>query len=587
MLELPQKFENDIQGNTTNLIPLVVIDNRLFLSTNELTLDNHYLPLISSVNSIKQSINTETKISNISSVSISIINKDYSGSMFSEQLFSPSIMNKKIEIFFKSQSAESIDDCLKVYTGYITDITENKLDIQIEAEDKSHDILSIDLPDNFVPDESNVPSRYYNKPLPIVYGFVEKAPCLYYQLYESSLELGQSKYSVVPDLFFLQDIKDIYIFTNNIYCKIKPQADLFEDESSNTMFESVNPTQYEIIASTIFIDKSVNVDEIIETSDGINSFDASPIGYNYVEVETISKLKFSNGKYYVRGTRSDLGDFMYEAKVGAYKNSDGTEISSHNDNEIYLMVKDWGNLPDDYKDDKIWASGTPPVPTFEIDQTTGERFDFLNGESVITFEAEPYVQDSNILKQLITENTTDNQQTVDIHSRVSCFRNVECRFSNFNEYQQSNPVFFYKMNDITGELFDFQEQQTNATTMFEFQTMTTPTNNQQSEIKLSNDITNNLLTMTQRRFQPLTSERTVLRPFGQRCNIDYIKISDFSLKRESVLNNFINYEIFADVFGRVDNQHNDFTGEIGSANVLNAQTETTTQQTSSSTGGSY
>ena len=585
MLELPQKFENDIQGNTTNLIPLVVIDNRLFLSTNELTLDNHYLPLISSVNSIKQSINTETKISNISSVSISIINKDYSGSMFSEQLFSPSIMNKKIEIFFKSQSAESIDDCLKVYTGYITDITENKLDIQIEAEDKSHDILSIDLPDNFVPDESNVPSRYYNKPLPIVYGFVEKAPCLYYQLYESSLELGQSKYSVVPDLFFLQDIKDLYIFTNNIYCKIKPQADLFEDESSNTMFESVNPTQYEIIASTIFIDKSVNVDEIIETSDGINSFDASPIGYNYVEVETISKLKFSYGKYYVRGTRSVLGDFMYEAKVGAYKNSDGTEISSHNDNEIYLMVKDWGNTPDHIESNKIWASGTPPVPTSVIDSTTGEEFDFLNGESVITFEAEPYVQDSNILKQLITENTTDNQQTVDIHSRVSCFRNVECRFSNFNEYQQSNPVFFYKMNDITGELFDFQEQQTNATTMFEFQTMTT--NDQQSEIKLSNDVTNNLLTMTQRRFQPLTSARTVLRPFGQRCNIDYIKISDFSLKRESVLNNFINYEIFADVFGRVDNQHNDFTGEIGSTNVLNEQTETTTQQTSSSSGGAY
>jgi len=587
MLELPQKFENDIQGNTTNLIPLVVIDNRLFLSTNECSLDNHYLPLISSVNSIKQSINTETKISNISSVSISIINKDYSGSMFSEQLFSPSIMNKKIEIFFKSQSAESIDDCLKVYTGYITDITENKLDIQIEAEDKSHDILSIDLPDNFVPDESNVPSRYYNKPLPIVYGFVEKAPCLYYQLYESSLEYGQSKYSVVPDLFFLQDIKDLYIFTNNIYCKIKPQADLFEDESSNTMFESVNPTQYEIIASTIFIDKSVNVDEIIETSDGINSFDASPIGYNYVEVETISKLKFSNGKYYVRGTRSDINDdFMYEAKIGAYKNSDGTEISSHNDNEIYLMVKDWGNTPDYIESNKIWASGTPPVLTFEIDETTGEEFDFLNGESVITFEAEPYVQDSNILKQLITGNTIDNQQTVDIHSRVSCFRNIECRFNNFNlNYQQSNPVYYFKMNDITGKLFDFQEQQPNATTINEFQTMTT--NEQQSEIKLSNDITNNLLTMTQRRFQTLTSGRTVLSPDGQKSNVDYIKISDFSLKRESVLNNFINYEIFADVFGRVDNQHNDFTSEIGSTNVLNVQTETTTQQTSSSSGGAY
>lgn len=145
------------------------------------------------------------------------------------------------------------------------------------------------------------------------------------------------------------------------------------------------------------------------------------------------------------------------------------------------------------------------------------------------------------------------------------------------------------MNDVTGELFNFQDTQNSFQG---FQTRRTDTLNQQSSLVLATDVINNIVPLTQRRFQNFTDGdriRSVLTPYEQACSVQYIKISDFSLKRESVLNNFINYEIYADVFGRVDNQHNDFTNEISQTNVLNTQTETSTQQTisSSSAGGSY
>ena len=44
MLNLPQKFQNDIQGKDTYLVPLINIDDRIYLSTNKISLDNNYMP---------------------------------------------------------------------------------------------------------------------------------------------------------------------------------------------------------------------------------------------------------------------------------------------------------------------------------------------------------------------------------------------------------------------------------------------------------------------------------------------------------------------------------------------------------------
>lgn len=62
MIQLPEIFERDIQGKTTHLVPLVVINNSTFLSTNKLTLDNqHYDPLVRKLGNIKESIDFKDK----------------------------------------------------------------------------------------------------------------------------------------------------------------------------------------------------------------------------------------------------------------------------------------------------------------------------------------------------------------------------------------------------------------------------------------------------------------------------------------------------------------------------------------------
>ena len=78
MINLPEKFERDIQGNSTSLIPLVVINNSIYLSTSKVTLDSkHYSPIISSMNDIKESIDIEDKKFKISNITITLFNYSY------------------------------------------------------------------------------------------------------------------------------------------------------------------------------------------------------------------------------------------------------------------------------------------------------------------------------------------------------------------------------------------------------------------------------------------------------------------------------------------------------------------------------
>ena len=71
MLSLPDKFKNDIQGTTTNIHPVVVIDTepKIYLSQIDEVIDgNHYKGVNLKIPSIKESVSIETrklKINNI------------------------------------------------------------------------------------------------------------------------------------------------------------------------------------------------------------------------------------------------------------------------------------------------------------------------------------------------------------------------------------------------------------------------------------------------------------------------------------------------------------------------------------------
>ena len=76
MIELPKKFKLDTQTNDTYLIPVIVIDDRIYLSTNKVSLSGeNYEPLIKKIGNIRESIDHSKKIFKISSVKISLFNQ--------------------------------------------------------------------------------------------------------------------------------------------------------------------------------------------------------------------------------------------------------------------------------------------------------------------------------------------------------------------------------------------------------------------------------------------------------------------------------------------------------------------------------
>ena len=98
MLEIPQKFQNDIEGRDYNLTPLIIIDERIYLSTMKVELENIYSPLVKKIGSINQSIDLKNKNFKISNLNISLYNAEYNDSIISDQLFNPSAINKKVEV---------------------------------------------------------------------------------------------------------------------------------------------------------------------------------------------------------------------------------------------------------------------------------------------------------------------------------------------------------------------------------------------------------------------------------------------------------------------------------------------------------
>ena len=138
MIQLPVKFKKDIESRVTNLTPLVVIDDRIYLSTSKVTLNGiHYDPLISNTSSINDKIDIFNKKQSISNFNITAFNYEYNNKRLSDRLFASSVMNAKVEVYFKSQSARILADCLKVYSGYIRDIEENLDNLKIEIEDRT------------------------------------------------------------------------------------------------------------------------------------------------------------------------------------------------------------------------------------------------------------------------------------------------------------------------------------------------------------------------------------------------------------------------------------------------------------------
>ena len=547
MLQLPEIFERDIQGKTTHLVPLVVINNSTYLSTNKLTLDNqHYDPLIKSLGNIKESIDVKDKKFQISSVRMQLIDYNYNNEYLSDKLFSDEIMNKQIDVYYKSQSAETLDDCLNVFSGYVKSIEQNIDFINIDIEDNSEQTLDKELPIEYVPKNTNIPDRYNNARIPFVYGVVDKAPCVYYDIYGTGTQMGSKYYLVSPDKFFIKQISTPYVFADG---EIKEDADIFDGAKSGTIYESGDKNQHMVLGNTIFFTKE-------SVSFGNQNYSTTPIGYGFVEVETNSSLTLNNSTYTLKFLKKGNNELEKTAttNVLAFANPEGTvhfenqtvATNINEENPVYLMVKDFSSLEGNIEMPfEKWFYGENKV--------YDEEYEKLEGETIINLEASKFYNSSTIMTEFKNKLDDDTKQ---VNYELNPVRNITAKVEEVKSGTDGDLNILPKLNfqwiDNTAEFFYMARFIKDAGTIDEpyvLQTAQEELADQYLNYGVNTkNISHNKAVIGVREFD--NGEFELMKE--QSGIVNYIKISSLSLRRSVILNDFLNHDIYAYTEGRVD-----------------------------------
>ena len=180
-------FTDDIKGQNTQLYPVVVIDG-VYYSTNNVTIDGNYCkPILMNIPSIKESIDIESRKFKISNVSLEFNNFPFKGERFSDQLSASSLINKEAIIYYKSPSTNTINEMYELFRGTIRRISHDDEKVRVDLEDLTEKEAHIELPRQTPPPSEFLPEKYANKPVPMVYGHVEKSPVLPYYSYTEEI----------------------------------------------------------------------------------------------------------------------------------------------------------------------------------------------------------------------------------------------------------------------------------------------------------------------------------------------------------------------------------------------------------------
>ena len=174
-------FKDDILARDTNLYPVVVINNDdIFISTNSTTIGgNYYKPLLLNVPSLKESIDIEKRNYRISNVTLDISNYKHDGERFSDTVGNTSLINQTVDIYWISPSVTTLDDAYKAYSGWVLRYEMSDEKVKLTVEDRSQAKLHKDLPlERHYLSGDTILDKYKNKPKPMVYGIVDKSPCV-------------------------------------------------------------------------------------------------------------------------------------------------------------------------------------------------------------------------------------------------------------------------------------------------------------------------------------------------------------------------------------------------------------------------
>ena len=317
MLPLNDKFAQDIEQSHVTLYPLVIIDkdsdNPYYISTvKEVIKDvgggsTFNLPPLNfkdynlKISNIKESIDIKNHNFKISNVTLTLNNYEIDRVRLSDTLSEK--INKFVSIYYKSQSCETLEECLLVYRGRIRRLGHDDKELRIILEDLTESTLHKDVPISNLGTSNCFSKNYLNRYIPITYGYVEKAPAIPYLYGSENNSTGERMVSIISDdigvltgdergieitgfgtkegvpedTYLVEGDNPLYIYKGD-YFKVLENAVEAAMETSDWIYD--DPKQYTIDASKNFIDLTrIYASEYAQNPTAFNEFQTVKIRF--------------------------------------------------------------------------------------------------------------------------------------------------------------------------------------------------------------------------------------------------------------------------------------------------------------------
>ena len=240
-------FEQDILSRDTNLFPIVEINESIYISTNSVTLNGqYYKQLLLNVPSLKESIDLEKRNYKISNVTLNISNYEHEGVRFSEMVADTSLINQSVNISWVSPTGQKL-----IYQGQVRRYEHDDEKVKLTVEDNTQAVLNQTLPIEDLEDNPEVPESYKHKPIPLVFGQVDKSPCVVSSTPFSEDETSNADTILKVDSDNDVIVNELYVFMEDSFILAPRQitqplsefdyseGSQWEDEGNEIIFEEL------------------------------------------------------------------------------------------------------------------------------------------------------------------------------------------------------------------------------------------------------------------------------------------------------------------------------------------------------------
>ncbi len=269
------------------------------------------------ISTIKESLDLRKHKYQISSASITISNLIANGTRFSDHLFSEEtgeireLVNSKVDIYYGVEASTNIPptdpafgvtaDLVRVYKGTIESAKMDGKQVHLNVEDESQLFFNNrEIPRTTINPQNTLSESDIERPYPIVYGEVSRAP-----LVIQSLSPNSTDYGFLPDNIYKEDVNmngfvgNLMVLLGDNYYNVgqttRISGDMFLDEGADENFNQyTGAIQWEVLNNNYISMPRIFTDSDIDDTNNITYFGAKNLpakGYIQVfDVEYLDKV---------------------------------------------------------------------------------------------------------------------------------------------------------------------------------------------------------------------------------------------------------------------------------------------------------